>query len=249
MSRDCCASRRCVGRVLLLAVFGASALPGCAWKGPSRVISDGFSGVKEKVGLGSDDSEPHVPTRVVTSWSNTVLNKGGKKPQRGFGGRLSFFNDESENPVRVDGQLVVYAFDETNRQVHETQPTRRFIFPADQLAKHESASSLGPSYSFWLPWDEVGGEPKQISLIARFESTDGPVLLSEQTKHHLPGSGTQGGDKPFHNTHVRNSRIVPQQAGGVRQASAAEELARGPAATEPAEKEMKVSTIRLPKQL
>ncbi|MEM9353458.1 MAG: hypothetical protein AAGA92_10640 [Planctomycetota bacterium] len=240
---------RYAGRAVLLAGIAVAVLPGCAWKGPTKTLSDGFSGFKQKIGLGGGDGEPQVPTRVVTSWSNTVLNRGGRAPQRGFGGRLSFFNDESEEPIRVDGQLVVYAFDETNRQLHETQPTRRFIFPAEQFAKHESASSLGPSYSFWLPWDGVGGEVKKISLIARFESVDGPVLLSEQTKHHLSGQGTQGGEKSFHGTQVRSSTVAPQLAGGVRQASATEELPPTPVAAEPKKKAMSVSTIQLPKKL
>jgi hypothetical protein len=89
--------------------------------------------------------------------------------------------------VKVEGQLVVYAFDETDRPPHETAPTRRFVFPATQFARHESQSQLGTTYSVWLPWDEVGGTSRKISLIARFEPQGGPVVLSEQTNHYLPG--------------------------------------------------------------
>ncbi|HEX6962698.1 MAG TPA: hypothetical protein VF175_12575 [Lacipirellula sp.] len=131
---------------------------------------------------------PKVPTRLVATWTETVLNKADQPPQRGFGGRITFFTSESEDPVRVDGQLVVYAFDETGRAPHETRPTRRFIFPADEVERHESESALGPSYSFWLPWDEVGGPQTHISLIARFEPNGGPIVIGEQTKHFLPGA-------------------------------------------------------------
>ena len=129
-----------------------------------------------------------VPTRLVSTWQDATLNRVGESPKRGFGGRLLFFNDESREPVRVDGQLVVYAFDEEGRPDHETQPSRRFVFPAEQFARHESESQIGPSYSVWLPWDEVGGEQKNISLIARFESKAGPLIVGEQTKHLLPGT-------------------------------------------------------------
>jgi hypothetical protein len=50
-----------------------------------------------------------------------------------------------------------------------------------------SKSELGPSYSFWLPWDEVGGPQTEISLIARFEPNGGSIVIGEQTKHLLPG--------------------------------------------------------------
>jgi hypothetical protein len=132
--------------------------------------------------------EPQVPSRLVATWTETVLSKAGQKPLRGFGGRIAFFKQASEDPVRVDGQLVVYAFDETSRASHETHPTRKYIFPADQVVRHESESKVGPSYSFWLPWDEAGGPQRNISLIARFEPKDGPIVIGEQTKHFLPGS-------------------------------------------------------------
>ena len=63
----------------------------------------------------------------------------------------------NEKPVLVDGQLVIYAFDESNREPTNNKPTRRYVFPPDQVARRMSKSELGPSYSFWLPWDEVGG--------------------------------------------------------------------------------------------
>lgn len=131
--------------------------------------------------------DPEVPSRLVATWTDTVLNKVGQPSQRGFGGRLIFFKEDSQDPVRVDGQLVIYAFDETDRAPHETQPSRRYIFPREEFARHESPSKVGASYSVWLPWDDVGGPQKKISLIARFEPEGGAILLGEQTRHLLPG--------------------------------------------------------------
>jgi len=34
---------------------------------------------------------PAVPVRVESTWTDTVLHRTGKKPMRGFGGRLVFF--------------------------------------------------------------------------------------------------------------------------------------------------------------
>src|SRR6185436_10868974 len=90
--------------------------------------------------------------------------------------------------IRVDGQLVVYAFDETTRDPYRTEPTRRYIFPAEAFAVRESDGELGTSYSVWLPWDEAGGTERKISLIARFEPKDGPVIAGEQTNHYLAGA-------------------------------------------------------------
>jgi hypothetical protein len=156
--------------------------------------------VRRAVGLkkGEDKPDPEIPVRLVSTWSEAVLNRTGETSKRGFGGRLAFFKGDSQDPVRVNGQLVIYAFDETTRPQYETQPTRRYVFPAEQLAIYESDSKLGPSYSVWLPWDEAGGPGRKISLIARFEPKGGPVIVGEQTKHYLagPSEGPPNGSQP-----------------------------------------------------
>jgi hypothetical protein len=137
----------------------------------------------------NDDSGPKkgIPVRIASTWTDTILREGGKTPQRGFGGRVMFYGKEGNEPILVDGQFVVYAFDETNRQPTDNKPTRRYIFPPDQVAIRESKSEIGASYSFWLPWDEVGGSQTNISLICRFEPKKGSIVVGEQTQHLLPG--------------------------------------------------------------
>ena len=125
-----------------------------------------------------DEDEPQegIPVRMEGTWTDTVLNQPGQKPQRGFGGRLLFYGRKDERPILVDGQLVVYAFDETGREVTDNKPTRRYVFPADQMPLRMSKSEIGASYSFWLPWDEAGGPQTEVSLICRFEPKRGSVV-------------------------------------------------------------------------
>jgi hypothetical protein len=175
-------------RTMVVLLLAAASL-GCATDSKSNWK---FASLDPRRTLGwneeKDKPEPQVPTRLVATWTEAVLNKAGEQPKRGFGGRIAFFTRETDDPVRVDGQLVVYAFDESDRKSHETHPTRRYVFPADEVTRHESETALGPAYSFWLPWDEVGGPQKNISLIARFEPRGGPIVIGEQTRHFLPGS-------------------------------------------------------------
>lgn len=135
----------------------------------------------------ADTSEAETPERIVNTWTDAVLHRAGQKPQRGFGGRVIFYGRDGEKPVLVDGQVVVYAFNENDRAATDNKPTRRYVFPAGEVARHMSQSELGPSYSFWLPWDEVGGPQTEISLITRFEPKAGPIVIGEQTRHLLPG--------------------------------------------------------------
>jgi len=183
--------------------------------------------VRRAFGHKSDESAPpEIPLRMVSSWTDTVLNRTDKRPQRGFGGRLTFFGQDRESLIRVDGQLVVYAFEEAEGQSQSTQPARRYVFPSEQFVRHESESTLGPYYSVWLPWDEVGGEQKNISLIARFEPKGGPLIVGEQTRHLLPGRAVLAKEKiPAINSKVQLAQhSSSHKRGNASQALASEKL-------------------------
>lgn len=173
--------------VLIIATVAVVGVPGCSvpkaadFK-PSKLLF-----------WNDDEPEKGIPIRMVGTWTDTVMSTAGQKSQRGFGGRIHFYGKKEDKPIVVDGQLVVYAFDETNRAVTDNKPTRRYVFPADQLPLRMSISEIGASYSFFLPWDEAGGPQTEVSLICRFEPKGGAVIASEQTKHVLPGTVTPTG--------------------------------------------------------
>jgi hypothetical protein len=135
----------------------------------------------------ASEDPPGTPVRAVASWTDTVLYQPNQTPLRGFGGRLIFYGKDKPEPIKVEGTLTVYAFDETDRDPNNMKPDRKYVFTKEQLPAHYSKSNLGHSYSVWIPWDEAGGPQKEISLIARFTPDKGGVVVGEQTKHILPG--------------------------------------------------------------
>jgi hypothetical protein len=135
-----------------------------------------------------EDEKFADPTKVVVMWSDAVMNQPDQKGIRGFGGRLYFYGKDPKDTIKVKGTLVIYAFDEASREANNVVPDKKFVFTADQLPKHCSVNAVGPSYSIWVPWDEVGGMRKEISLIARFATEKGAMVVSEQSKVTLPGT-------------------------------------------------------------
>lgn len=135
----------------------------------------------------TDDDEPVTPKSATAMWTDTVMHQPGQPATRGLGGRFHFFADDVEKPVVVDGTLTIYAFDGDGGAT-AVKPEKKFIFLPEQLSEHQSPSALGPSYSFWLPWDPVGGPQRTLSLIARMESKDGSVVLTKPTKVVLSGT-------------------------------------------------------------
>ncbi len=190
----------------------------------------------KKLALPMKGDKPQSPQRITALWTDTVLVEAGIV---GFGGRIMFYGRDDEEPVVVAGELTVFAYDDTQNPGSNASPARKFVFRSEELSKHYSKSSLGHSYSFWLPWGPVGGPKRQISLVTRFKSDAGGVVMSEMTRHFLPGAQ----DESAPPTTV-SQKTVPalRPLEEIRQASHAEPLEERP---EP-KVGMTTATITLP---
>lgn len=216
--------RRAICRVAICMLLACLA-PGCAqWKLPKSLPL-----------AGKDEDKPQAAQRMTALWSDTVLVEAGVT---GFGGRLMFYG-KGEDPIKVEGELTVFAYDDTNDAENQSLPARKYVFRAEDLEKHYSTSTLGHSYSFWIPWSSVGGPARQISLIARFKSAKGGgVVMSEMTRHYLPGSQNPASTSPAPISNAWNS-----SSGPVRRA-AHQTVADPPPAEKP--QRLETTTITLP---
>lgn len=133
------------------------------------------------------ESEFQTPVRLAALWSEDVLTTPGETPVRGFGARIYFYNDRNQT-IPVEGQLVVYGYDDSSSNVSSRAPDRKFVFTAEQFSKHFSKSDLGASYSVWIPWEPVGGPQKDVSLIPVFTSSSGKIVVGPQGINVLSGS-------------------------------------------------------------
>ena len=168
-----------------LGLFAAAAFSLLTSSAPS--LAAGPLETIKSIGFGEFDTRPRQPERVTAIWTHTVLNQEGRVGVRGFGGRLMFYGVDRDRPIKVDGTLTVYAYNDTGREPTECVPDRKFVFKRAQFAGHYSKSQLGHSYSFWVPWDEVGGLQQKITLVCRFEGKGGGIVVSDLASQILPG--------------------------------------------------------------
>ncbi len=136
------------------------------------------------------DRTGSTPARSTAVWSPASRVVNGT-PQRGFAGRVMFYNNKSKHAIKVDGEVVVFAYDEyPGRSVSNNTPEKTYPFLAEDLKKLHTKNENGHSYNFWVPWDTKGaeGERKTISLIVKFVPKDGSSpVVSGQAKCTLPG--------------------------------------------------------------
>lgn len=189
------------------------------------------------------DSEYQTPKRMVAIWTPDILTQPGKPPTRGFGGRFYFYNEKSQ-AIPVEGQLVVFAYDDSQPKHPDGNPDRKYAFTPEQFKTHFSTSDLGASYSVWIPWDPVGGEQKNISLVPIFTATSGQIVMGQQALNVLPGRERAAESPSGELTEV--SQVRP--ASGVQPVAHLEAPQPvGPAST-PAPR-MRTSTITVPRSL
>lgn len=145
--------------------------------------------------------EYQIPQSMNVTWAHDIISVPGKPPTRGFGGRIYFYNEKSQ-AIPVDGELMIYGFDDTHSNHSGAtlasqgmdQADKRFRFTEEQFTTHFSESDLGASYSIWVPWDAAPGAKKKIMLIPTFKSKDGKVIRGNAATLLLPGWSEDGQD-------------------------------------------------------
>ncbi|HRX79072.1 MAG TPA: hypothetical protein P5307_08420, partial [Pirellulaceae bacterium] len=196
-------------RMLLAACVILSAISGCKTIDSDWMPKAPWSKADKIV-----ERDYDTPVRMAAIWTPDILSRPGLPASRGFGGRLYFYN-QMNKPVKVEGQLVVYAYDDTATESQRESPDRKYAFTPEQFTSHHSESELGASYSIWLPWDGItGGEQKGISLLPVFTSSLGQLVMGQQAVNLLPGK------KPEKQPNTSASPTLSQRATtGVRPAA------------------------------
>jgi hypothetical protein len=202
---------------LTLLLTCLAALTGCQSLSPKWPTAWFSSDAKSEI----TESKFPRPSRIAVIWSPAMLNTPGQKPTRGFGGRVYFYDGQNKT-VPVEGQLVVYGYNDNKQNGESKSPDRKFAFTPEQFTSHYAPTELGASYSVWIPWDEVGGEQLDVSLVPIFTATSGQLVVGQSSKVLLPGTNTQ----PNQTTIERFTlpppvieRQAPAAGEGVQQAS------------------------------
>ena len=182
---------------------------------PATLWLGSESAKKDEVAFGT-------PVRMAVIWNDTTLNSPGKKPVRGFGGRVYFYDDESK-PIRVDGEFTVYGYDE-DKSTGNT-PDRKYVFKKSEFQKRFGMTDIGASYNVWVPWEKKGGARKTVALLPIFVAEDGTVVQGDQSLNTLRGklpepklnvSNTEGYKVLGHSPAVSDQRLqrIPTSVNG-----------------------------------
>ena len=196
-------------------------------------------------------SNYETPARLAVIWTPDVVITPGRPAARGFGGRIYFY-DRHNKPIPVDGQLAIYAYDDSAEGANREAPDRKYAFTPDQFRARFSESQIGASYSVWLPWGPATDQDqKSVSLLPVFTSTSGQIVMGQQAINLL--RGREENDAPRGPQHPS---LAASAANGVRRANLNEGIALNTAATQVSGSEeiderqrLETTTISLPRSM
>ncbi|MDR2114865.1 MAG: hypothetical protein LBP87_00635 [Planctomycetaceae bacterium] len=132
-----------------------------------------------------------TPTKMVDVWNTYAQTTPEGKIFRGIAGRIHFYNDyKKKQAVKVDGNLTVFIFDGNEKDPAHAKPLKIYQFKSETLGKHYSYKKpLGHGYDFFLPFDEIGGEEKNLCVMTRFDDQlEHALVLSHPVVTVLKGT-------------------------------------------------------------
>jgi hypothetical protein len=139
-----------------------------------------------------------TPTKMVDVWNTYAQTTPEGKVFRGIAGRIHFYNDyKKKQAVKVDGNLTVFIFDGNEKNPAHAKPLKVYQFRSETLNKHYAFKKpLGHGYDFFLPFDEIGGEEKNLCVMTRFDDrleqalvlSHPVVTVLKGTKHEVPAA-------------------------------------------------------------
>lgn len=113
-------------------------------------------------------------------------------PCRGFAGQLFFFQRGSESPVKVEGHVQVYLFDDQGTEDEQAKPLHVYQFLDGTWNQYLTNTNLGPAYQVFIPYPRRGSHQAKCSLRAKYINQEGATVFSETADLVLIGTKSDG---------------------------------------------------------
>ena len=108
-------------------------------------------------------------------------------PTRGFAGQILFFRPGKPEPIRVDGDVWVYVFDDQGTPDEQSRPLHQFEFPSAAWNAFLCKTNLGPAYQLFIPYTRKGVHLANCAIRVRLTAAGRTPVYSKLANVQLPG--------------------------------------------------------------
>jgi hypothetical protein len=145
----------------------------------------------------------HPVVEIIGVWQPGEGTGLDGLPCRGFAGQLLFFAMGEKSPVKVNGKVRIYVFDDQGTVQEQQQPIHQFDFDSGAFNAFYTQTNLGPAYQLFIPYTRKGNHAAACTLRVRFTPEEGASVYSKMATVILPGTTTRKPDQTIEQaTHV-----------------------------------------------
>jgi hypothetical protein len=129
------------------------------------------------------EASPKNPVVQITClWEPSAGHDPNGVSCRGFAGQILFLGNKGGMPVKIDGDVMVYVFDDQGTPDEQAVPVHQFHFDAGAWNRHLRVGSLGPTYHVFIPYTRSGRHEAICSLRLKLTNPDGSTLYSDHSE-------------------------------------------------------------------
>ena len=126
--------------------------------------------------------------QILCLWQQAEGRDPEGYPCKGFSGQILFLSNKAATPVQCEGDVRIYLFDDQGDAEAQAKPLRQFEFDSGSWGIHLTETSLGPTYSVFVPYVRKGVKDANCALRVRLKPKIGPVVFSDLSNMPLNGN-------------------------------------------------------------
>lgn len=127
-------------------------------------------------------------TQILCLWQPGDGQDPKGMPCKGFHGQILFLSSRKATPVQIEGEVMIYIFDDQGTPEEQAKPIHRYQFDNGSWAIHLAKTSFGPAYSVFVPYPKHGITDANCSMRVRLKPKQGPTIFSEFSNMQLNGN-------------------------------------------------------------
>ena len=173
--------------------------------------------------------------QILCLWQQAEGRDPDGYPCKGFSGQILFLSNRAATPVQIEGDVRIYLFDDQGTEEEQTKPLRQFDFDNGSWSVHLAETSLGPTYSVFVPYVRRGTKDANCALRIRLKPKVGPTIFSDLSNMPLNGSKKiWSGEEAKPITPDENDRLAAEAMAGSLRRTTTISMGSNPKTTESA---------------
>lgn len=155
----------------------------------------------------------HPVVEIICVWQPGEGTGMDGLPCRGFAGQILFFSMGEKLPVRINGKVRIYVFDDQGTEAEQEVPIHQFDFDASAFSNFLTNTNMGAAYQLFIPYTRKGTHNANCTLRVRYTPDEGNSVYSKMATIILPGTTSRKPEASIEEsvtTGSREARVVAE---------------------------------------